>query len=652
MSTQPKRYLILGTAGHIDHGKTSLVKRLTGIDTDRLPEEKQRGITIDLGFANLDLPGVTFGIVDVPGHERFVHNMVAGATGIDLAMLVVAADDSVMPQTTEHLAILQLLGVRAGLVALTKIDLVERDHIELALAELSDLLSGTFLAHAPIVPVSSVSGEGIAELQSQLARIANQYERPTRREVFRLPIDRVFTVQGHGTVVSGTVLSGSTQVGDTLVLMPQNQPVRVRRLQSHGSDRPVVQAGQRAAINLVGVKNDELRRGDELTVAGYLQPTQRILARVEVLRSFPRPLVDRQLVRLHLATREITARVVLKGGSIKPGESGYVELRSRDVLLADYGQRFILRQLSPVLTLGGGVVLDPGIARHQRIPDLASLGERLSRPESTERLAAFLEHTDIDALTPTALAWRLGVDPAQRDILLAQLSSRHVLVRLTGPNGPLVSRTRRERLAGQIVTRCQRELKRRQPSRALDRHILIAACQRLADTPIIDAMVNDLVAQGRLVKVGDKIGPAGQRAQLTRNQQKWQAELIQACRDGGLAPPMLAELAKQIGQSVKELEVLAQIAAEDDILVRIADGLYVDPASLERARQLAIERLTQNGPATVAELRDAWGVSRKYAVPYCEYFDAAGITDRSGDTRTLGPKAHQPIVNPAAAGAG
>lgn len=641
---EARRHLILGTAGHIDHGKTSLVKRLTGIDTDRLPEEKQRGITIDLGFANLELPGVTFGIVDVPGHERFVHNMVAGATGVDLAMLIVAADDSVMPQTVEHLSILQLLGIRSGLVALTKIDLVEPDHAELVLAELAELLLGTFLEGAPIVPVSSTTGQGLEELKAELVRLADSYERPLRRPVFRMPLDRVFSVQGHGTVVTGTVLSGTAQVGNSLVVMPQCRHVRVRKIQCHGSDQVEVHAGQRAAINLAGVKNDELSRGDEVSAEGYLEPARRLLARVSVLHSAVRPLADRQLVRLHMATREVTGRAVLKGKSIEPGGSGYVEFRARDAILADYGQRFILRQLSPVITIGGGVILDPGIAGHQRLRELNSLGDRLAQTDPAERFAAYLEEADVGTLTPNALAWRLGINPTEHEALLERLLRERALVRLGGSSGVLISRTRRDRLGEQILSRCQRELKRRQPSRALDRNTLLGSCRRLAEPVVIEAMINDLLAQGRLVHVGDRIGPAGQRVQLTRNQQKWQADLIDACRKSGLAPPSIAEFSKTTGQTVKEMEALAQAAAEDELLTRVGEGLYFDPQCLEKARLQTIERLKQRSPATVAELRDLWGVSRKFAVPLCEFFDARHVTNRNGDTRTLGASAHQSLL--------
>ena len=646
MNDAQPRHLILGTAGHIDHGKTSLVRRLTGVDTDRLPEERKRGITIDLGFASLELPGVRIGIVDVPGHERFVHNMVAGATGVDLALLVVAADDSVMPQTIEHLAILEQLGVCQGIVAVTKTDLVDADHLQLVRDELADLLQGTFLATAPIVTVSSATGSGFDELREVLARLANQYERPIRRQVFRLPIDRVFTIEGHGTVVTGTVLSGQVQVGDNLMLMPAGRTVRVRGLQSHSSDLQVVEGGQRAAINLAGVKKDELRRGDELSVAGYLEPARRLLTRVQMLATSAHPLKDRQLLRLHIGTREVTARAILKGGRIEPGNSGFVELRSQDWVLADYGQRFILRQLSPVLTVGGGIVLDPAIASHRRLRQLETVGQKLLQPQPVDRLAGFLEDHDVDELTPLALACRLGVDPGERQQLLDQLLKSKQLIRLGPGTKILTHRVRRQTLGEQILARCRRELRLRQPARSLPRATLLSACRRYAQSTTLEAVIHDLVQRGLMVANEEKIGPAGERAQLTRNQQKGLDQLVETCQSAGLTPPLLKELAVQIGQPLKEVEVLAAVAVEDSLLVRVGEGLYVTPAAMEAARVQTVAYLREHGPATVAQLRDLWGASRKYAVPLCEYFDNRGVTERSADLRSLGPRAEEPISTP------
>ena len=633
---QEPRHLILGTAGHIDHGKTSLVRRLTGIDTDRLPEEKRRGITIDLGFANLSLPGVQFGIVDVPGHERFVHNMVAGATGVDLAMLVVAADDSVMPQTREHLSILDLLGLRAGLVAVTKIDLVAADELELAMEELRETVAGTFLDGAPIVPISNVTGAGFDRLKEMLVELALKYKRPETRRVFRLPIDRVFAVEGHGVVVTGTVLGGSVSVGESVDLAPQGVSVRIRRLQSHQSDAPTVGAGQRAAVNLASIKTEDVQRGNELVAPGYLTPSRRLLVDLSTLPK-ARRLKDRQLVRLHLGTCETTVRVILKGGTIEPGETRMAELRSTQSVLADHDQRFILRLLSPVETIGGGRVLDPAIPPLHRIRNLEEAGRKLAVSDDLARLDAWLEDQDLIDRTPMQIACRLGISPDELPGLTEKLLSEKRLVRLS--SGVVVHRQRRDRLGDAILVRCEREIKKRQPSRAVERSVLLQACARLASGPVVEAIVEDLLSRDKLTRLGTKVGPPGRSASLTKNQQRLLDQLVGAARAHGNAPPLLSEHVKAMGVALKELENLARVAEEDGLLVRVADGCYYDPVALEHlARQVSV-RLSEGRNATVAELRDLWGVSRKHAVPLCEYFDAVGVTLRQGDARVLGPKA-------------
>lgn len=640
------RSLVLGTAGHIDHGKTSLVKRLTGVDTDRLPEEKRRGITIDLGFASLDLPGVRLGIVDVPGHERFVHNMVAGATGVDLAMLVIAADDSVMPQTTEHLAILDLLGVQAGLVAITKADLVDADHLELVESDIRDAFAGTFLAAAPIVPVSSVTGQGLDLLTAELTKLAAAFEKPIGRGNFRLPIDRVFSVQGHGAVVTGTVHSGSAKVGATLALMPSETLVRARRLQNHQHEIDEIHAGQRAAINLAGVKADEIRRGDELCEPGYLAPARRLFVELSVLASAGQPVENRDEVRLHLATREVTARVIVKGSPISPGDKGVVELRAREPVMADYGQRFIVRRLSPAITIGGGRVLDPAIPPRRRLRDPVALAAKLAQADPRARFAGFLEENDLDAFAPLALARQLGIEPAERDALAERLAKDRLLLRLGGSQGPLIHKTRREQLGGQLLVILSRELKRRAPALSVERVALAALGQRLGAPAVVAGVIDYLIAQGKIVLVEDRLGLPGQGAALTRSQAKIQQALLDAIAEGGLSPPLVSELTERLGATAKEIERVARATVEEGKLARLGDGLYLSLAALDQARRLAVEVFASQPAASVAELRDRWNTTRKYAVPLCEKLDSLGVTVRSGDQRSMGPAANQPLVGP------
>jgi selenocysteine-specific elongation factor len=641
----PLRHVIIGTAGHIDHGKTSLVKQLTGIDTDRLPEERARGISIDLGFAHYEAAEIQFGLVDVPGHERFVKNMVAGATGVDLALLVVAADDSVMPQTREHLEIMDLLGVTTGVIAVTKIDLVEPDFVELVKAEVADEVRGTFLEGAPIVPVSSPSGFGIDALKDALVAIARGREWASRGELFRMPIDRVFSIAGHGTVVTGSVLGGEVRAGDTLELLPEQTAVRVRSVQSHGA--LVSQSGQRqrTAINLAGIKTDEVHRGQELAAPGYLQPTRRILVSLRSLSSAPTELRDRMQLALHLGTAETAARVILKGKTIEPGQSGYAELRLARPVVAVWGQRFILRRASPALTVAGGRVLDPGVDARRRIPDLAARAVPLETADDEDRLAAFLAERDEIDSSPLVAAWKVGISPARYTQLVARLTAAGVLI----PIGPreskrVVHRGRLEALAGTVLKRIRLELQSHQPRRALPRRLFQTACQHLGPAELVEAAFEALLKDKRLVRVGENVGPADAQVQLSKNQIAVRARLLDQIGQSGLTPPNIKELVQSLGQKTEQIQALLTLCVEDGLLVDVGDGLHYPPAALERARLICQTTLAQYGEATMSQLREAWGVTRKYSVPLCEWFDAHGLTTRAGDLRHAGPDLAKPLA--------
>ncbi len=639
------KHILIGTAGHIDHGKTRLVGMLTGINTDRLPEEQARGISIDLGFAHFEQNGVQFGVVDVPGHERFVKNMVAGATGVNLAMLVIAADDSVMPQTREHLEIMELLGIPAGLVALTKIDLVERDFVELVAADISDLTRGTFLDGCPIVPVSSQTGEGLDELRAALAKLANDVVFPEALPLFRMPIDRVFSVAGHGTVVTGSVASGSARAGETLEMLPEKREVRVRGVQHHGSQADDASARQRTAINLAGVKTDEVERGMELASPGYLLPTRRILVELKHLSSSPLLLKDRQVFNLHLGTREVLARINLKGTPLPPGERGFAELRTKEPIVAAHGQRFILRRISPSVTIAGGRVLDPCLPVGKRIKDLASLGTKWSSSNDVARLSALIAQKDSIDDSPLEAARRSGIAPTRYRQLLEELRTSGQLIRLgSTERGQLVHKDRLAALSASVMKTVREVLAKHQPRRALPRELFLSSCREITHAALLDAVFNHLLVKGELVKVGSHIGPADAQVKLTKNQQAARAKLLEEVSAAGLTPPTTKELATTVGQKWEQIEPLLHVSCEDGLLVKVAEDLYFSPESIERARQLCADFLDKNGPASMAQLRDAWNVSRKFSVPLCEFFDASGLTIRNGDLRIAGPKLSQPLV--------
>lgn len=632
-------HVIVGTAGHIDHGKTSLVKQLTGIDTDRLPEEKLRGISIDLGFAHWEAGGFQFGLVDVPGHERFIKNMVAGATGIDMCLLVVAADDGVMPQTREHLEIMDLLGVRTGLCVITKTDLVAPEYVDLVRAEIAEVTAGTFLAGCPIVPVSCVTGTGVANLKATIQEVAGRFAWPPPGELFRMPIDRVFSVPGHGTVVTGTVLRGEIRKGDVVDLLPAGLKVRIRGVQNHGTDSELSGARQRTAVNLAGVKLEEVSRGDELAAPGFVRPSTRLLVSLRALKTSPIVLKDRLLLQLHLGTRETPARISLKGVPLSPGETAYAELRLKAPVVAEYGQRFILRRRSPMRTIAGGVILDPFLEPRRRIKNLAALGSARATPDTLERLSQFLSECELVNDSPLEAAWRCGIPPSQYAGLVQTLVERGDVRRISsGGSSVLVHQQRLETLTAAVLRKIGEEIARNQPRRTMPARQLQTACSSIARADLLPAVFDRLVKAGQLVQIGGNLGLAEGRVQLTRQQSATWAHLLAAITKAGLSPPTLKEFASELKQKPEQVADLLRLGVEDGVLVRVAEGLFIAAEVLREAPLRCRQLLEEASGATISQLAAAWGVSRKYAVPLSEYFDSQYITVRQGDRRFAGPK--------------
>lgn len=639
-ATDIKRVL-LGTAGHIDHGKTSLVARLSGINTDRLPEEKARGISIDLGFAHWESDGIRFGIIDVPGHERFVKNMVAGATGVNLGLLVIAADDGVMPQTREHLEIMDLLGIPTGAIAITKTDIVEADFVELVEAEIEDLTAGTFLDGCPIVPVSSHTGAGIDELRSVLTQMATKLELASDAAWFRMPIDRVFSIPGHGTVVTGSVLGGEVKAGDTIELLPEGREIRVRSVQVHGSSSDDSEANQRTAINLAGVKTEEVSRGQELATTGYLKTSKRLLVEVNCLSSSPVVLKDRLEVSLHLGTTESPVRIVTKGRTIKQGDKAFIELRLTEPVVATWGQRFILRRISPAVTLAGGRVLDPGIPSGRRLRSIEESAAGMASAEPLQRLSALIGAQD-PVTEKKAAAWRGGIDPRQFDDLVEQLRKDGTIKSIGSIN--IVHTERFVALSKSIMRMIREELDRLQPRRSLPRQKILILCKPLADQSLLAETITQLIKAKELVSVGINLGPADAQVELTKRQRKALDQMLHAINDAGLNPPTTKELSTTIDQKPDIVANLLNVCVEDGLLIRVSKDLFFTPGSLDKGRIVCAEAIEKSeAGSTMAELRDAMQVTRKFAVPLCEFFDEAQVTKRNGDTRVAGPKIDEPF---------
>ncbi len=630
------RDFILGTAGHIDHGKTALVKALTGTDCDRLPEERARGITIDIGFAHLDLGECRLGIVDVPGHERFIKNMLAGATGIDLALLVIAADDSVMPQTREHLEILKLLGLRHGVIAITKADLVDDTTRAVVELEVRELVQDSFLAAAPIIATSAHTGSGLAELNAALAEASRRVAERTANELFRLAIDRAFVVQGHGTVVTGSIASGSVKVGDELDWHTGDgsiENVRVRGLNNHGAAVDEVHRGQRAAINLAGVPHDRVRRGQELAAPGYLLPSKVLTVRLTASAEFHRPIKHRLPMRLHIGTAEVMATVsLLDCDRVEPGQWGFGQLFLEEPVVCVWGQPFVLRDSSAEHTLGGGQVLQP-VGRKVRRRHLESLEqiEKLWTEDAGVRGLAAAWFAGFNGLVAFDLIRDAGLAPEQAEAFA--LHGR--LVELTfGHRRVLLHPDRSAELETRILDALAKLHADNPLATNHDRLKLSLKLDYIGNPDLIQAAVGRLLAAKKLVGDSRRVARADFKPKLSANQRKLKDRIVEAHAAAGCLPPEPKEFANQAGGNAAALHDIFAVAVAEGLLVKVTEELFLH-ADVEAAmRRTVIERLRLVPGATVAEIRDWLGTTRKFAVPLCEYLDRIGVTQRAGDLRT------------------
>ncbi|MFN8572791.1 MAG: selenocysteine-specific translation elongation factor [Gemmatimonadaceae bacterium] len=626
--------MILGTAGHIDHGKTALVRALTGIDTDRLPEEKRRGITIELGFAPLILPGgLTIGVVDVPGHEAFVRTMLAGATGIDLALLVIAADEGVMPQTREHLAILRLLGIRSGLVALTKSDLVDADWLELVKDDARELVKGTGLESGPIVPTSTVTDAGIDELRSQIGAIAQTLPARERNDLFRMPVDRSFSPKGAGTVVTGTIWSGTVRPDATLTLLPGGRQVRVRTVQSHGQASGEAGPGTRTALGLAGIDAEEVPRGTMLVSLPEWRASTTLRARVAVLDTASRGVRPREWVRLHLGTAEVGARVVASGGPLESGEIRAARLLLDEPLAARAGDRFVLRRGSPPETIGGGQVIDPApFHRRARPWDGMDIG-------GSGHLDAILREADTTGEAISQLPVRLGVTKEDVTQLLKSCDSAR----------SIGSRVFHAAVIEQLRAVLLDHVAQYHRDHPLTFGLASADWRGRVHghTELIATIERELLEAGEIEQSAGLVRLPGWRPVLDDHQKQLRERLLGQMVAAGLEAPSVTELEKEHGASVVSL---LRILSDDGLVVQIETDRYMSTAALDSARETLRRAMRGAGPTgvegagsgavvrrefTASELRDILGVSRKFLIPLLERFDREGVTERRKEGRVL-----------------
>jgi len=632
----PTKHIIVGTAGHIDHGKSSLVQALTGTNPDRLEEEKRRGITIDLGFAFLDLPGVRIGFVDVPGHEKFVSNMLAGAAGIDLVLLVIAADESIKPQTREHFEICRLLGVKQGIIVLTKSDLVDEDTLSLAKLDVQEYVRGSFLESAPIIPVSSKSGAGLAELKEQLAQSAAAVLGKDSAGMFRLPIDRSFSIKGFGTVVTGTLVSGGVAAGEEVELLPSVQRLRVRGLQSGGKSADRALAGQRTAINLAGIEHAAIKRGMVLAKPERFRPTRRIDVRLELISSAPL-LKQRTQVHFHCGTLETVAEIKLhEADQLRGGENRLAHLRLQEPTLVLPGDRFIIRQFSPVVTIGGGIVLD-NLARRPAAKDTGRIDflNTLEKRDNRETLRA-LTVRSLFGLNQLEIAARTGW-PDELIQQTAELEQESGNLRVVS-QAPLllVGQNSFSELRSKIMAAVESFHKANPLSLGISREDLRSKAGRRVRPEVFRAALEELSKEQKLVLQGEAVKRAGAEVTLLPEEQRARDQIETAFAGAGLAVPPVKDVLAQLAVETKRAEKLLQLLLKEKKLLRVSPELIFHSNALQEMRQkVANYKKAKGERISVPAFKELTGISRKYAIPLLEYLDRERVTRRAGDERVI-----------------
>ncbi len=633
------KHLIVGTAGHIDHGKSALVQALTGINPDRLEEEKKRGITIDLGFAHLDLgDDLRVGFVDVPGHERFVKNMLAGVGGIDLVLLVIAADESIKPQTREHFDICRLLNIRQGLVVITKCDLVDRDMVDLVRLEFQEMTKGSFLENAPVIAASAKTGEGLEGVRNEIRRLAQGIVARPLALPFRLPIDRAFVMKGFGTVVTGTLIAGTIRKDEEAEIFPEGLRARVRGIQVHNASAESASAGQRTALNLAGIETSEIERGMVLAAPGLFQATSRLDCSLSLLAS-ARPLKNRARVHFHSGTSETVAEIVLLGEKeLLPGRQGYVQLRLARAGLFLPGDRFIVRQFSPVVTIGGGVVLDNLPGRHRLSdPAVTEFLSVIEKGSEEERLEQLVRETG-EASLPV-LAARTGRHAADIDRMGQVLQAKKRLVVLGQPASVFVHADHFEHMTGEIVHQLEIFHNANPLMSGISKEDLRGRIRdRRKQAPsalVFTAALRQLETERKIEISGEAVRRAGRTIELSPQEAAARDQIVQAFVAAGLSVPAASDVLARLKIDRARSEKILQMLLKEKVLVKVAENLIFHASALSKLREMLARQKSTNNRINVGIFKDLTGLTRKYAIPLLEYLDRERVTRRQGDDRII-----------------
>jgi selenocysteine-specific elongation factor len=637
-----KDHVIIGTAGHIDHGKSALVKALTGTDPDTLPEEKERGMTIELGFVFLDDPGYEKQIVfiDVPGHEKFIKTMAAGASNVDAALFIIAADEGIAVQTREHFDILQLLGIKLGAIALTKCDLVDETRIAELTGTVRSFVRGSFLESAPVIPVSSVTGAGLGDVKKVLQEIGWKVDKRPDNGIFRMPIDRVFTIQGFGTVVAGTVLGGQVRAGDKVEIFPDGLKSRVRGVQVHKEKKDASTIGKRTALNLQDLKKEDLRRGQVAGAEGSLVPTVRLDARLDVLRSAEKDVKHRDRVRLHIGTDEVIARLaVLEGQKIEPGGSAMIQLILESPTVALPGDRFVIRSFSPLVTIGGGQILDANPKKHKRFSGQVLEGMKKLGGASRDAAEQVFLQAAGSPLNIKEAALKLGRSEGEVEESVKELLAETRLVTI-GREKP-ETYLHQSVYAGlkDKVADIVRKYFEANPERPLMPYSDVRAeFLKWGDAQTLKLIVDDLCRANVLFRKEAQVGLVGHEARLRPADQQMAARIEGAFRSARLAPPLEEELQRRLALNPSLFKNILDSLIRDGKIVRLGAKVTYHREALEEARVAALGLIERHGSVTIAELRDRLSLSRKYAQAILEYFDKTGLTRRVEDRHVLTKK--------------
>ncbi len=634
------KQVILGTAGHIDHGKTSLIRALTGIDTDRLKEEKLRGITIELGFAHMEMPGgERLGIVDVPGHEKFVKHMVAGATGIDLVALVIAADEGVMPQTREHMEICELLHVKKGLVVLTKTDLVDDpEWLDMVREDIAEFLKGTFLEGCEIIAVSAATGEGIDALKNSLAGLFAEVESRSSEGPFRLPVDRVFTMRGFGTVITGTSISGRLQIGDPVVIYPNGLKSKVRGIQVHGNDVQEVLPGQRTAVNLQGMERALIERGNVLASAGALSPSHMVDVQLELLRSAPRPLKHRAKIRFHSGTAEHLATIILLDREeLKPGDKTFAQVRLDLPTVVLRGDRFVLRSYSPVQTIGGGAVLNPLPRKHKgpAKKEAARALEQLYTSSDPEIILWHLHDAGWAGLSEADLRIRANVPQKFLEKTLQQFTSTKKVVLYDKENRRLIHPDALEEMKSSVME-ILADYHGRFPLKAgMPKEEIPALLSKPLDVKIYNFVLRQLAEADQVAQEMEWVRLTTHKVALNKDEDTIRQKIEKAFRDSGLQPPFFKEVASGLPGTAKQHQEVLQWMLAKGTLVKTKEEIYFHASAMAELQNRLVAWLKEHGEITTPQFKEMTSVSRKYTIPLLEYFDGQKVTIRVGEVRRL-----------------